>query len=52
MATNESQINHIYGSEDARGILQLAIDFYGYKVRIHVWGARSENASGSITVNQ
>jgi hypothetical protein len=36
MATNESQINHIYGSEDAQGILQLAIDFYGYKVRIHV----------------
>ena len=36
MAKNESQINHIYGSEDAEGILQLAIDFYGYKVRIHV----------------
>ena len=36
MATNESQINHIYGSEDAQGILQLAIDFYGYKARIHV----------------
>ena len=41
MATNESQINHIYGSEDAQGILQLAIDFYGYKVRIHVWGDRA-----------
>jgi hypothetical protein len=53
MATNESQINHIYGSEDAQGILQLAIDFYGYKVRIHVWAiAPSENASGSITVHQ
>ncbi|MDP8933877.1 MAG: 2TM domain-containing protein [Cyanobacteriota bacterium] len=25
MATNESQINQIYGSEDAQGILQLAI---------------------------
>jgi len=36
MATNESQINQIYASEDAQGILQLAIDFYGYKVRIHV----------------
>jgi hypothetical protein len=41
MATNESQINHIYGSEDAQGILQLAIDFYGYKVRIHVLGDRA-----------
>ncbi len=36
MATNESQINQIYASEDTQGILQLAIDFYGYKVRIHV----------------
>jgi hypothetical protein len=41
MATNESQINHIYGSEDAQGTLQLAIDFYGYKVRIHVFGDRA-----------
>jgi len=41
MATNESQINQIYASEDAQGILQLAIDFYGYKVRIHVWGDRA-----------
>jgi len=41
MATNESQINHFYGSEDAQGILQLAIDFYGYKVRIHVLGDRA-----------
>ena len=41
MGTNESQINHIYGSEDAQGILQRAIDFYGYKVRIHVWGDRA-----------
>ena len=36
MATNESQINQIYASENVQGILQLAIDFYGYKVRIHV----------------
>ena len=41
MATNESQINHIYGSENAQGILQLAIDFYGYKVRLHVLGDRA-----------
>jgi hypothetical protein len=41
MATNESQINHIYGSEDAQGILPLAIDFYGYKVRIDVLGDRA-----------
>ena len=36
MATNESQINPIYASEDPLGILQLAIDFYGYKVGIDV----------------
>ena len=41
MAINESQINPIYASEDPLGILQLAIDFYGYKVRIHVLGDRA-----------
>ena len=35
-ATNESQINQIYTSEDTQGILKLAIDSYGYKVRIPV----------------
>ncbi|WP_333283954.1 hypothetical protein [Microcoleus sp. MON1_C5] len=39
MATHEAQISQVYGSEDAQGILQLAI-------------ARSQNASPSITLHQ
>jgi len=39
MTTHETQISQVYGSEDAQGILQLAI-------------ARSQNASPSITVHQ
>ncbi|HEY9300502.1 MAG TPA: hypothetical protein VIQ31_29895 [Phormidium sp.] len=39
MATHETQISQVYGSEDAQGILQLAI-------------ARSQNASPSITLHQ
>jgi hypothetical protein len=40
MATNESRISGIYGSDDAQNILPIAIDFYQYKVRIHIFGDR------------
>ncbi|WP_333068412.1 MULTISPECIES: hypothetical protein [unclassified Microcoleus] len=39
MATHETQISQVYGSEDAQGILQLAI-------------ARSQNASPAVTLHQ
>ncbi|WP_333219735.1 hypothetical protein [Microcoleus sp. Pol12A5] len=39
MATHETHISQVYGSEDAQGILQLA-------------SARSQNASPSITLHE